>query len=845
MLRCRGVGAARGPADTPKSPATRSNNVGSPRVRSIRRAARVNVGPMQRLAVTLALALAVRVASAGSLPPTPGMYVAKTATPLPIVDSKLDVAIRGPIAEISIAQTFRNDDAAPTEATYIFPLPPDAAVTAMAIDIGPRTIRASIEPRAKAQARYEDAISKGLDAGMVEQERPDVFTQSVAAIPPHATVTVHVRFDTAARYLDGTWQLVLPLVVAPRYVPGRANGRPTVGSGHSPDTDRAPDASRVTPAATPGGGGATAIAIAFDSGVDGVTSPTHELQKHGERYVIADAKSDRDAVIRWHAKVPAQGWVESDGSSGFAALVVEAPPVPATRPNARATFVFDRAATTLGDGALVEHGLESALVDALGPSDLAATEQGDFAPAAQLRAVLDHTAAHRAFDLTKILRRLRPGGSPIVLVTDGLVADDAAAIAAARDLGVPIHVIGFGPAPNRSLLEAIAAATGGTLRVAVVGDDLPAIAKGVLADVATPPAPFAVTWGTLVARAIVPALQPRLGAGQAVVVFARIASPKAANARAAGTVIALASISSPTAPPGATTPLGPIARMWARLELDELVAAGDVDAITDHALAFGLISPETSMVAIGSEVTTAGGVRHTRAVPVSLPAGMRWQEVQRETTVETAKKPKPTKENEETERDQRAKHRHSHDNDDDDRGDKADDKADDDGVVSVRKAPPPASAAAEGTASAESDEELSVDIAGVEIGERRFARLAASLGAGLVVAHGDVVGMGALTLRADYGRATRVGVEGSLWLVDGLHAQGELGLYAAQLFHGVEVDVGPELHVGDGIGPALELAVRYYAVHHLDVYLREDAGLLFDAGTHGQSTTSAGLELSW
>ncbi len=796
---------------------------------------------MQRLAVTLALALAVRVASAGSLPPTPGMYVAKTTTPLPMVNSKLDVTIRGPIAEISITQTFRNDDAAPTEATYIFPLPSDAAVTAMAIDVGPRTIRAAVERRSQAQARYEDAISKGLDAGMVEEERPDVFTQSVAAIPPHATITVHVRFDTAARFASGTWQLVLPLVVAPRYVPGRANGRPTVGSGRSPDTDRAPDASRVTPAATPGGGGATEIAIAFDSGVDGVTSPTHELSRRGERYVIADAKSDRDAVIRWRAKVPAQGWVESDGSAGFAAVVVEAPPIPAKRPVARATFVFDRAATTLGDGALVEHGLEAALVDALGPSDLAATEQSDFAPAAQLRAVVDHTAAHHAFDLTKILRRLRPGGSPIVVVTDGLVADDTAAIAAARDLGVPIHVIGFGPAPNRSLLEAIAAATGGTLRVAIVGDDLPAIAKGVLADVATPPAPFAVTWGTLSARAIVPALQPRLGAGQAVVVFARIASPKAANARAAGTVIALASISSPTAPPGATTPIGPIARMWARLELDELVAAGDVDAITDHALAFGLVSPETSMVAIGSEVTTAGGVRHTRAVPVSLPAGMRWQEVQRETTVDTrAKKPEPAKNEERV--DQKSKKKHTDDNDGEYHVDKADSGDD---AASVRKARAPAAPIA-ATESAAAGEEDVIDINGVAISERRFARLAASLGAGLVVAHGDVVGMGAVTLRADVGRATRVGVEGSLWLVDGLHAQGELGLYAAHVFHDLEVDVGPELHVGDGIGPALELAVRYHAVHHLDVYLREDAGLLFDAGTHaGQSTTSAGLELSW
>ncbi|HEY3806361.1 MAG TPA: VIT domain-containing protein [Kofleriaceae bacterium] len=806
---------------------------------------------MRRLLVTVVLALATRVASAGSLPSVPGMYVAKTAAPLPLVDSKLDVDVRGPIAEVTIAQTFENRDADATEATYIFPLPPDAAVTAMAIDVGPRTIHAAIEPRAAAQARYEDAIAKGLDAGLLEQERPDVFTQSVAAIPPHAKVTVHLRYDTAARFQDGTWQLVLPLVVAPRYVPGSANGRPTAGSGRSPDTNRAPDASRVTPASAPNAGGKTEIELAFESGVDGVTSPTHDLARHGDRYVIASATSDRDAVVRWHSKVPAQGWIESDG---FAAVVVEGPPVPAKRPNARARLVFDRAATTLGDGQLIEHGLEDALADALDAGDLVATERGDFGSRDALRAELARAPAHHKFDLTKVLRRLQPAGAPIVLVTDGLVADDAAAIAAARALGVPIHVIGFGPAPNRSLLEAIAAVTGGTLRIAIVGDDLPAIAKAVLADVATQPAPFAVTWGTLAASRIVPANQPRLGAGQAAVVLARVAAAKSANARAAGSLIALASLGAAAPPAGATTAHGPIARMWARLELDRLVAAGDAKAVAAHALEFGLVSPETSMVAIGSEVTTAGGVRHTRSVPVSLPAGMRWQEVQRETTVDTERD-----EDQESRRDDRKT------DDDSDKAKKPEparhhakagadeNKGEDEGEDNETASP---AGAAAGTTEAAPESASVVDIFGPDsveamdmtgkVSAGRFARLAASLGGGLVLAHGDAVGMGALALRADYGRATRVGGEASLWLVDGLHAQGELGLYAGRLFERFEVDLGPELHLGDGIGPALELAVRYYAVHRLDIYLREDAGLLFDSGTHAaQSSTSAGLELSW
>jgi hypothetical protein len=294
--------------------------------------------------------------------------------------------------------------------------------------------------------------------------------------------------------------------------------------------------------------------------------------------------------------------------------------------------------------------------------------------------------------------------------------------------------------------------------------------------------------------------------------------------------------------------------MWARLELDRLVAAGDAKAVAAHALEFGLVSPETSMVAIGSEVTTAGGVRHTRSVPVSLPAGMRWQEVQRETTVDTERD-----EDQESRRDDRKT------DDDSDKAKKPEparhhakagadeNKGEDEGEDNETASP---AGAAAGTTEAAPESASVVDIFGPDsveamdmtgkVSAGRFARLAASLGGGLVLAHGDAVGMGALALRADYGRATRVGGEASLWLVDGLHAQGELGLYAGRLFERFEVDLGPELHLGDGIGPALELAVRYYAVHRLDIYLREDAGLLFDSGTHAaQSSTSAGLELSW
>jgi len=168
-----------------------------------------------------------------------GLYAANTGSALAMVDSRIDLIVSGPIIETVVVQRFRNTADRATEATYIFPLPADAAVTAMAIQIGSRTIHAAIERREAAQRRYEAAVAAGAAAALLDQERSDVFTQTVSAIPANGVVEVTLRYDTLARYEAGTWELVVPMVVGPRYVPGTASGRATTGSGRAPDTDDA------------------------------------------------------------------------------------------------------------------------------------------------------------------------------------------------------------------------------------------------------------------------------------------------------------------------------------------------------------------------------------------------------------------------------------------------------------------------------------------------------------------------------------------------------------------------------------------------------------------------------
>ena len=773
---------------------------------------------MVRPALVLAVLACAVSAHAADLPGHMGMIVASGGA-LPISASDVNVAVHGPVIEVTVSQTFRNDADQPTEATYIFPLPPDAAVSAMEMKIGATTLHAAIEPRQRAAERYERALAKGAPAALLDQERPDVFTQSVAAIPARGIVEVTLRYDTVAHYTRGVWELALPLVVAPRYVPGSATGRPVTGAGHAPDTDRAPDASHVTPPGSPDAGGATTIHLHFDGEVTDLASPTHAL----EGTTLVDPHSDHDAIIRWRAKLPDAAFVEPDG---FAAVVVETPAAAQRTQAVQALVLVAVSATTRGDADLVSKPLLRALSNNAGLKDHLGTQIADL-------------------DLTRTLQQLHPH-DPIVLVSDGLVADDAAVIAAAKKLAVAVHVVGIGPAPNRSLLTAIAAQTGGTLRFVVPGDPLDLIARDVLSDIATPPAPLAINWGTLGASDVVPATMPRVGAGQAALVLARVRRVAGGNARVNGNVFGF--IELPAAHPldGQTTNVGALGRRWAHDKLEDLIATGNARAVLEHAMRYGLVSPQTSMVAIGDETIAQGGVKHTMAVPVSVPAGMRWQLVEKATRVEMKNTEKSGEDlDDEDDQAPRAKKGGAH------HPKKTATKADDSENVDagstaagedINVAPSAPTIDTTGMTRAEA-----ISVADYEGGRR--LRLSAALGAGLHVVNGNTDALGGFALRAETGYRTVIGGEASLWLVGGLHAEGSLLATVTRRIASTRLELGGGAGLritGRDAGPALNLTLRTPLTRTTRFYLRYDgAFLLHDSTFDGENATSLGVEASF
>src|SRR5580693_8979568 len=157
--------------------------------------------------------------------------------PLDAVDVR--AAIAGTSARVELTQDFRNPFDVPLEATYIFPLPDRAAVTAMRMECAGHVVEGVLRERARAREEYDHAIA--------EEDRPDVFTMRVGNIVPGERVTVRLVLAQPLPYSDGEVTFRFPLVVAPRYIPGHALPGAPAGSGVAADTDAVPDASRISP----------------------------------------------------------------------------------------------------------------------------------------------------------------------------------------------------------------------------------------------------------------------------------------------------------------------------------------------------------------------------------------------------------------------------------------------------------------------------------------------------------------------------------------------------------------------------------------------------------------------
>ena len=225
------------------------------------------------------------------------------------LNTSIDARISGLVARVSVRQEFRNDGQDWVEGVYVFPLPDQAAVDHLRMYIGERFIEGEIREKAKARKEYEAAKSEGRKASLVEQQRANMFTTSVANIAPGESVTIEIEYLETLRYDDGLFSLRVPVTITPRYIPGMPlEPVDRKGSGWASDTTAVADASLITPpVVVTADDHKLSFTADLDPGVEleFVASRYHpvDIRKQGRRYQIGLVDGivpmDHDVELTW------------------------------------------------------------------------------------------------------------------------------------------------------------------------------------------------------------------------------------------------------------------------------------------------------------------------------------------------------------------------------------------------------------------------------------------------------------------------------------------------------------------------------------------------------------------
>ncbi|WP_444926707.1 marine proteobacterial sortase target protein [Microbulbifer sp. TRSA002] len=170
--------------------------------------------------------------------------------------SQVSISVRGLVAEVELQQQFKNTTDGWQEAVYALPLPEQAAVAGLEIQVGERRIVGKVRERKEASKIYKAARAAGKRAALLEQQRPNLFTNKVANIAPDEMVQINIRFMQPVNYDSGVFSLRMPTTLTPRYIPGKPipsqalNGDEqelvAESSGWALPTDQVPDAAAIT-----------------------------------------------------------------------------------------------------------------------------------------------------------------------------------------------------------------------------------------------------------------------------------------------------------------------------------------------------------------------------------------------------------------------------------------------------------------------------------------------------------------------------------------------------------------------------------------------------------------------
>ncbi len=594
----------------------------------------------------------------------PSGLLSREGAAVPLVGVSARAEIRDNACRVVLSQRFRNDETQPIEAVYKFPLEEGAAVCGFEVEIDGRLVKGRVEEREKAFEAYDEALTAGHGAYLVDEERADVFTASVGNLPPGKEAVLRLTTVSELPLEGDAIRFTLPTTIAPRYAP--AQDRKGVGE---------TEAERVSPpyALQVPYGLTLEVDIRTTAPVRSVESPSHPIGVTIEdgratvRLSEREAALDRDVVLKIElAETHQPRAVVERGPDGSAyALVSFRPKLDAALAPAEVVFVVDRSGSMQGSSiAEAKNALQLALrslrpgcyfnivgfgsrFESLFPESRA-YDDASLAQAAKHVQQLDADLGG-----TEILKPLehvlgaapRPGlPRQVFVLTDGQVSNTDAVIELARSHAAHARVFtfGIGAGASHHLVKGLARAGEGEAELIAPGERIEAKVLRQLSRALAPAlSDVKVDWGGLSATQAPHEVPPVFGDGR-VLLFGKLDDPQAASV----TLRAVAK----DGPVSFALPVDPgsagegtlVGTLWARRMIRDLeegrselhprrgsqqtraVGLKEEKAkaeIVSLGTTWSLVSRHTSFVAVEERETPTEGDAQLRRVPVAIARG--------------------------------------------------------------------------------------------------------------------------------------------------------------------------------------------------------------------------------
>ncbi|MGH6736151.1 MAG: marine proteobacterial sortase target protein [Methyloceanibacter sp.] len=595
----------------------------------------------------------------------------------PRLATDIVTTVNGTIARTVVVQRFENPGDDWLEGIYVFPLPEQSAVDALRMEIGDRVIEGEIKGRDDAKALYEAAKDAGQKASLVEQERPNIFTNSVANIGPRETVVIRIEYQETVKQDGGAFSLRFPLVVAPRYNPAPSGVNVVDFGGTQVPSDPVPDRDRITPPvldpAKAGKINPVSIEVKLNAGfvLGDVASAFHKisLTRTGDETAtlkLADGTvpADKDFELTWRPKGAATPQTALfhevvNGQDYLVAMVT--PPTLDAAPKVlprEIIFVIDNSGSMAGTSIVQAKQSLLLALDRLRPGDKFNVIRFDDTMDTVFPAPVDATAENLAVAKHFVSRLDAEGGTEmlpalkaaladltpadtsrlrqVVFLTDGSVGNEAQLFAEiAANLGRSrLFTVGIGSAPNSYFMRQASELGRGTFTH--IGSDAQVLERmsELFAKLEKPVmVSLKAEWPAGTTVEVWPNPLPDLYAGEPVVLAAKVGA-MTGELRLSGLFDGK--------PWTAALRLGDaiggegVAKLWARSKIAALEAKAATDfmatgidkQIEAVALEHHLVSSQTSLVAIDTMKTRPDGTDVTTTnLPLNLPDGWVYDKV--------------------------------------------------------------------------------------------------------------------------------------------------------------------------------------------------------------------------